>query len=351
LLPCFIALVLLLGIAIPVFAAAPGFPNMAGTWNVTSAVVVKNLSNTRTDVVRTATLVISDNTTTTKGVITTATLSTTNYGTCAVTGFVGQGYYPVITLIGNDANSSIVLTGRVIWKSGAPYKISGRMDGYGSHSQGALGDDPVAAAATWSSVDQHSGTISALLTQAAAAGSTYVQFAAPTVKGSNAVAGIQLSELDTILVTDWGLWYNLENAKNGGPQLELRFTAPTNVNPDGVGHVDVTLLVPTAGTGEWVNRTYNGDFLCVAYGNDPWDGTAFAIEVPTALSGIEAAINAKAEMIADGPFSASAWTLTRVRVEIWDAGARTCYVDDVEIAGVTYSFEPVTFSGAFTALK
>jgi len=327
----------------PVLAAVPGYPNLAGTWNVTCRIAVRELDATRTDTIRTAVLTITDNTTTTKGVITTANIVVPTYGTLAVTGFVGQGYRPYLVLKGSDTELGMVFEGRVRLKASLPYSIGGKFYGFGSHSQGALGDDPVGGAATWSSVETHTGSIAALLTQAAAEGSTYVQFAPQE--------GIHLSDMDTILATDWGLWFDLENATNGGPQLELRFTHPYNVNPDGAGHVDITLLIPTAGTGEWVNRTYSPTFLGLYYGNDPWGGAAFSLGVPTALSGLEALIDAEAAMIANGPFLCGDWELTRVRVEVWEAGARTCYIDDVMIDGEVYSFEPVVFYGSGSMRK
>jgi hypothetical protein len=41
--------------------------------------------------------------------------------------------------------------------------------------------------------------------------------------------------------------------------------------------------------------------------------------------------------------------LTRVRVEIWEAVARDCWIDEVTINGITYSFEPASVSGSFRA--
>jgi len=333
-----LALMILVLFAVPAMAA-PGFPNIAGTWYMSGKIYVKYLDGTSVPTVTTATLVIADNTTTTKGTITNATLAVSNYGTLAVAGFVGQGYKPRLSLGGVNANVIMTIKGTYNITTA---KIAGDLQGWSTHSQGSLGDDPVAAAATWSTVENHSGSVSALLTQAAAAGSTYVEFTPP--------AGIHVHDLDTITAAKYGLWFNLQDGKSGGPQLELRFTAPTNVNPDGVGHVDVTLLTPTTGTGLWVNRTYGQTFDAMYYGNDPWDGTAFDGGAPAALSTIEAAINAETAMT-DNSSNASNWTLSRVRIEIWDAGARTCYVDDVMINGTLYNFEPMQFYGSFSAHK
>lgn len=314
--------------------------NMADTYTMSMRMPVYNLDGTKVDTIRTAILTIADNTVTTFGVITNATLVVPVYGTIAVTGFVGKGNRPYLTLTGTAGDVTVQMTGRVRVNGAVPVSISGRIDGYGSHSQGTLGDDPVGGAATWSGVATHEGSRAALLTQAAAPGSTYVQFTPPT--------GITLGQMSVITAADWGLWFNLQDSTNGGPQVELRFAAPTNVNPDGAGHVDVTLMTPTTGTGLWVNRTFTGAFPCMYYGNDPWDGTAFDSAAPGTLANAEVEINSEAAMTANGSI-ASNWVLTRVRVELWEAGARTCYVDDVEIDGVSYSFEPVIFAGGFSA--
>lgn len=337
-------IVLTLSIGIPALAAQVPFANIAGTYTVSLRLPVYELNNTYMGRATTATLTITDNTTTSRGVIGTANINVTGYGTVALVGFVGAGTAnPRISLIGSDGETVVNLNGRVYMRRGTLRFISGSIDGWRWHGGGSLGHATNATAA-WSTAASYNGSISALLTQGANAGSTYVQIDPPD---NNA---FHIHDLGSI-VSGWSIAHNLELDKSNGPQVELRFAASTNVNPDGAGHVDVTVLpYQQAGTGAWVVSPITSATNCIAYGNDPWDGTAFSVDSPIALSAMEAAINATAEMQANSS-SASAWTLTRIRVEIWEAGARTCYVDDITINDVVESFEPVQFNGSFKATR
>jgi len=338
-----VALIAVVG-ALPAFAAPVAVVNMAGTWIVRCSVPVHYVDGTDLITVKTATLTITDNTTNTKGVIGTANIAVTGIGTVALVGFVGAGTHPRLSLIGSDGITVVNINAKVSVKSGLASSISGRIDGWAWHSGGALGDDPVGAAATWSVADSYNGSVSALLTQAAAPGSTYVQVTPPT--------GITLGQL-SVITTGWSFWHNLQDGKAYGPQVELRFAAPTNVNPDGAGHVDITLIPhQEAGDGTWEQELITGAAsVCGYYGNDPWDGTAFdEFSGTILLQDVETAINSEGAMTANASI-ASNWTLTRVRVELWEAGARTCYVDDLVIKGHTYTFEPVTYAGSFKAHK
>lgn len=320
--------------------------NMADTYTLTMSISVKNLEGVKAaDTVRSATLVISDNTVTTHGVITNATLTVTDYGTLAVAGFVGRGVNPKIELVGLDTHLSFHMYGRVRSDGGLPVSISGTIDGFGYHSQGALGDDPAGDAATWSVVNSYNGSIAALLTKGALTGSCYVQW---YPRGGFTVA-------DLATMSGWSFSHLLENNKGWGPQVELRFTHPLNINPDGAGHVDITLIpYQQNGTGAWVVTTLGPTTHCGYYGNDPWDATAFdEFSGTLTVADMLAAIDAEAAMLADGGFSAATWELTRVRVELWEGGARTCYIDDfvdnIDGHSDRYSFEPVSFKGNYTA--
>lgn len=339
---CLIAMILSSQVwaSAPVFATAGVFENIAGVYTVRGNFSAYYLDNTRAARATAGTLTIVSNTATALGSIASASLTITDVGTIAMTGFVGAGTTPRISLIGSDGTNVVNINGRVK-VTATSIRITGRADGWTYHSGGSLGDDPAGAAATWSTVAPHGGSITPLLTQAAVAGSTYVQYtpAEDDITLHDVVTGINAG--------DWNLWYKLQDATSGGPQLELRFTAPTNVNPDGAGHVDVTLLTPTTGTGAWVNRTYDSTFAALYYGNDPYDATAFDGPVST-VALMEAEINAEAAMLANGGFTCGDWVLSRIRVEIWEAGARTCYVDDVTINGALQSFEPVQYAGTFT---
>jgi len=309
---------------------------------MTCNIAVKTIDGETQTKVSTATLIVADNTVTTRGVITNATLAVPGYITVAVAGYVGRGSNPYLTLYGTSADVQFVVTGKVHAHSGVVQYITGRVDGFGDHSQATIGDDPVGAVASWSTADSYNGTTSALLTQAAAPGSVYVQFTAPT--------GVHLSDLAT-LATGWSMWHNT-SAVAGGPQIELRFQKVGYPDPDGVGHVDITLL-PHQGVGSavWEVESFTSATKCIYYGNDPFNGTAFSENSGAlTLAGVEAAINLEAAMSADGiVYTCGDWHLIRVRVELWEAGARTSYIDDVTIDGHVYSFEPVVFAGTFTA--
>lgn len=306
---------------------------------MTLRVPVKFLDGTRYDSITESVLTISDNTTTTKGVISTADIVVPIYGTITLTGYVGNGYKPTMVLVGSEADGNIIIKMQAHLHGTTIVSMSGTVDGFGAHSGGALGDDPADAAATWSSVQTKTGSVAALLTASANEGSVYVQFT-PTDT-------IYLRDIDTI-TTGWSVAHDLQTGQANGPQVELRFTSATNVNPDGAGHVDITLLpYQQAGTGAWVvSQIVSSTTHAGYYGNDPWDGTAFDEFSGTLhLSAIEAAINAEGAMQANGGFTCGDWVLTRVRVELWEAGVRTCYVDDVTIHGDVYSFEPVWLAG------
>jgi hypothetical protein len=291
--------------------------------------------------ITTGTLIITDNTVSTLGIISNGTLALEGYTTMTVTGYVGKGSRPTLVLYGTSADCKATFFGKVKATAGVVSTITGSLNGFGYHSVGTLGDDPAGAVASWSTVAQYDGTTSALLTQAAVEGSTYVQFTPPR--------GFKLSQLDTI-VSGWSLAHKLQVSTSNGPQVELKFQKRGTSTPDGIAHVDITLLpYQQTGTGNWVvSSILSASTTCGYYGNDPVDGTAFSEFSGTILlEDVEAAINAEVNM---GTDSASAWELTRVRIELWEAGARTCYIDDVVINGRTYTFEPVSFSGSVKGL-
>jgi hypothetical protein len=188
--------------------------------------------------------------------------------------------------------------------------------------------------AAWSTT-KSVGAYSAALTKTAdLAGSTYVQFV-PT-------PGITLADLATVGDSSTWSFLHLEGATTttNWVQLELRFTAPTNTDPDGAGHVDVTLmpLQNTAGSITWVTKSVlKTSGRAEFYGNMLVGGAAFSDQtVGLTLANLPALIET-----ADTTTTATgAWQLTRVRFELWEAIARTTYIDNVVIAGVTYAVEP-----------
>jgi len=175
--------------------------------------------------------------------------------------------------------------------------------------------------AAWSTVQKGTGSYSVLLTYVDG-DNAYVEFTPPT--------GITVNDLSTITSGDWGFWYYASAAN--GPLLELRFTS-------GSGHVDITVndaeASPAINTGTTEGVTTAS--TCIYFGNDATDQTSFYNNTGSVtLAGVLASIDAQAAMIAGGE-TAAAWALTRVRAEIgWVGAGRTCYIDDIEIAGVTY---------------
>jgi len=183
--------------------------------------------------------------------------------------------------------------------------------------------------AAWSTAQKVSGNYSALLTYVSG-DNAYVEF--------TPAPGITVSDLATI--TNTSFWYYL--SASNGPLMELRFTEVGYDPSDGWGHVDITIddaeLSPT--TDAWTEVPVTSSSSCIYFGNDPTDGTAFFDNTSAeTLAGVAAAIDVQAAMTAGGD-SAADWELTRVRIEIgWIGSARTCYIDDVTIAGVNYDLE------------
>jgi hypothetical protein len=183
------------------------------------------------------------------------------------------------------------------------------------------GDNGTAA---WSTVHKYTGSSSVLLTHHATnVGSDYVQFVP--------AAGVTLADITTIDADpEWSFWYYASAAP--GPQLELKFTDPSSS-----GYVEVTLM--PAQVGACAINTGTEVSVLAASGRAIWygvgeTGTAFNWETEAGvytLADVEALINAET-----GVADASDWVLTRVRAELWEAGARTCYIDDITIDGTTY---------------
>jgi hypothetical protein len=316
-------------------SAASTFKDVAGSYTITCNLPQQTIDGTRAVTTgRTGTLTIGTDTSGSLGVISSASIAITGFPTFAVTGNVAAGANPKIVLEG----AGVVFNGKVSTNATAVTRIAGAINGFVPNADTKTLASDESGSAAGSVVAQETGAKSILLTQGAGAGSTHVDWVPQT--------GIKLSDLTTMSATEWGMWFDLQNDKAGGPQLELRFTSSTNTDPDSTGHVDVTLFAPTTGTGAWVHRTYDGNATAMYYGNDNVDGTAFADDAPEAISGIVASINAEGAL---GGASCSNWKLTRVRVELWDAGARTCYIDDVMIHGRVNGFEPAQFTGTLAA--
>lgn len=334
-----LALILVLcATMLPAYATLT-YLDVQGTYTVGAKVGTTYLDGTRHPNLNFDTLVI---TTQTNQTISSATLTTLGK-TIALTGLVGAGERPSIALTGTDSvGTTLSIVGKITKNhAGEVTGISGKIQGFVT-SDGEKGTDSGGSSASASSVVQaNSGTYSALLTKGTgSASSTYVQLRNPANR-------IKVSQLDTLTAGKLGFYYYASAAP--GPQLELRFTSGT------YGVLDVTLM-PAQGancaTGAWtaVNATSTST-RAIYYGNDPTDGTAFSWEEEAGnytLGEIEALVNAETAMTA-GDDSCSNWLLTRVRLELWEAGSRTCYIDDINVGGTVYTLEPATYSGTFRA--
>jgi hypothetical protein len=164
--------------------------------------------------------------------------------------------------------------------------------------------------------------------------------------GDDGSTHLEFAPIDTITLedfqdnlTDYSFWHYTPAVSANWAQFELRFVDPTD---DGWVEVTAVGLQNYTGTAAWVEETL-GDATLAGYGGwgEAGSGASFFNWGPlTALSGIEAAINAEGNVT-----NASDWVLERVRVELWEASpARTCYIDDVTIGGTTYFIEGWPYS-------
>ena len=164
----------------------------------------------------------------------------------------------------------------------------------------------------------HNGTYSAKLTYVSA-DNAWVEF--------TPAPGITIADLATTFTGSY--WYYSEAP---GVDLELRFTAADCVNPNGAGHVDITVDASLT-TDQWILETVDSSSTASSFYGNNADGTAFSGFGP-ALSGAETAIESASTYT-----DVSDWELNRVRVETW-GGAGDCYIDNITIAGNLYELEP-----------
>lgn len=340
-----ITLALILALMVIPAQAALTYLDIDGTYTVSARTGGQYLDGDRHPRVNFDIMTLDNTAGTTSAV--TGTLSTLGES-ITLAGLVGAGSRPAIALTGTDSvGTNVVITGRVLkTRAGVVTGIGGKIQGYvtsdgqkGTHGGGA-------DTSAHSVVASNSETYSALLTQGAVAGGCYVRF-------NNPASRIRLNQLEALRTGLLGYYFNLQVGEGPGPQFELRFVDDDYVEGDTDGHVEITIMAyqaPYVGLGTWVEfELLSTSTNSIYYGNDPTDSTAFSMaDTGHALSEMEALINAEAAMIAGGD-SCSRWTLQRVGIELWEAGARTCYVDDVTISGLVYTLEPATFSGSFRA--
>jgi len=339
--------VLLLVAVLPVGALS--YTTVEGTYSF-SGVYTKYLGDTSRPNLPAEVLTI---TTQTNKVISEATL--TCFGKdISLTGLVGPGSKPWISLVGTDSDGTNVIVNARLTKNsrGNITGMAGRLDGFVT-SDGYRWDSSVTGtgAATLSTAAYHSGAYSTLLTGGNETEAVVLQLNHPS-------STLKLSDLDTLTATSKkgiSFWFLLANTTTPGPQIGLRF-APVGVTGtdlfSSVSHVDVTLApyYSLTGNGTWQQCTITKDTArWFYYGNDPENQTAISgSNVTGTLSQVEAAVNADAEMVRHEA-SASSWVLTAVYIDLYESGARTCYIDDVKVGTTTYALEPYRIAGTFSA--
>ncbi len=342
-----VAMVLLVTF-VPIYADwSASYPDVEGTYLVSSGDVPKEMDNDRHPKIKFGQLVI---TTQSDKLITSAYLEHLGLN-IDLDGIVGPGTRPSIYLYGTDSDGSYVhIQGKVkLNGAGEVTNIIGKITGLVT-SDGERYEDSADGTSATSAVSYHSQPLSCLLTGGTLASPESLLF-------HNPVSSLRLSQLTTLIAGKLGFWYNLENAKTPGPQMMLRFAPKGSVTQSYYGGgtsglVDISIMPyqGTTGDGTWKECRIDKDTVsCVYAGNDPTDYTAFSMFTGGhALSEMEALINAEAAMTAGGD-SASDWVLTMVSVELWEGGARTCYIDDVTIGSQLYTLEPNSYSGSFKA--
>lgn len=196
---------------------------------------------------------------------------------------------------------------------------------------------PAPGKACWDNTDKKFDTWSIKLSHdASPADSVYFEFVPNP--------GITLDDLSAIGAAPEWSWWQKGQSGDPGAQMELRFTSCYNDDPDGAGHVDVTLYGSAFnGTGDWVQELVTAASTEALYYGNRADGTAFSWEggsggtgATTTLGGAEAAIEANTVL---GAESALTWELTRVRMEQYAAVDTDTYVDNIKIDGTTYTVE------------
>ncbi len=182
--------------------------------------------------------------------------------------------------------------------------------------------------AEFSDVQHHLGSYSAKLYKSGVgnAGSTHIQITPP--------AGITMAAWTVGIGTN-SFWHHCSAVLGNWVQMEFKFEDP---NSDAWAEITAVPMQTYLGTGIWVKETLVPADLTYGYGgHTELDTPFFEWGLATAGNAIEAAISA----LDAGACAPEDWILTRVRLELWEpTPLRTCYIDTVEIMGVTYTIEP-----------
>jgi hypothetical protein len=352
LLPSIVALLLAVAMVVP-SALATSPIDVTGAYTVTGNISIKYLDgSSHPKMPSDAVLTI----TTQSGQVISAATLTTSGETVPLEGLVGTGSRPSIVLKSTSSavDTFITINGRVSSSRGGT-RISGRITGYIA-SEGYKWDlSDTGTAATYTGAEAYGGSgYCTLLTAGAGAGAECIQLNFPDNK-------FKLSDMtDLAASTRDGIsfYYKLESGKANGPYIGLRFSPWWNTVTDlfaSVPHVDVTIgeLYSATGDGEWTKYTVTSASTRIYYyGNDPVNFTSFGHpgDYLATLDLAEDSINTNAAMTAHGA-NASDWVLTAVYIDLYEAGERTCYIDNVQIGRYTYTLEPLQIDTSFRAEK
>ncbi len=208
--------------------------------------------------------------------------------------------------------------------------------------------EPAGNRAEWSDVELYDvNTYSIKLSKAGtgAYGSTGVQFtptAGQTIKQLTDMAGEGQTSFRHWLSADTAYWL----------QLELHYE-----DPNSESWVDVTTqtMVAVPGTEMWLQEIIASTDSAGYGGWSDLTGSFSKWDALTVLTAIEAAVEGAAPT-GSGHADVEDWALTRVKLELWESTpARHCYVNNIEINGVTYVMTPgsttvagIELSGPYT---
>jgi hypothetical protein len=201
---------------------------------------------------------------------------------------------------------------------------------------------PVGNRAEWSDEQHQTGSYSVKLSKLEGDyGSTSIQLNATGNALAQTLTDFQAQALS------WG-WSHFRQAVNAyWEQMELHFVDPANAD----NWVDVTVQkdVMALGSATWQAMDLAVTDMCFFGGWNILDGS-FANWAPGVISGVVARAAAVAPL-QTAVASLGTWTLTRVKIELWETvppmtGGHYVFIDDIVIDGVTYTLEPGTLASA-----
>ncbi len=192
---------------------------------------------------------------------------------------------------------------------------------------------PVGSRAEWSDEQAVAGAHSVKLSKLDGGnyGSTHLQF--------NPVgAGLALTLLD--FETQTGVWgwdyFRVGPVGTYWEQMECRFE-----DPNSESWVDVTVQVDVAALGGavWATKDLADTDQCFYGGWSELDGS-FSNYAPANIDAIVAAVAGSAPL-QSAVTNVNTWTLTRVRLELWETSTvHYVYLDNVYLEGQLYTLEP-----------